>query len=809
MFTCSSRRRGRCGPLDRREAPPPRPRSRWRSACLTALAVAGLIPGFAPPAQAGDKRIEMHLWGCNLGDPRWGWYALVREYERRHPNVRVVIGPQDRGSDLQKLLSGIVGNAPPDLFLREGPLFGDIAARGILYPMDGFVQADKARPDGLHEKDFIPGKWSSGKYQGKLYGIGAGAGPLMMAYNKDLFRKAGLDPERPPRTWDEWVEATRKLTICDSSGRTVQLGSMVSQYDDMGFYIIQQGGRLFSDDGRRCLVNSPEGLKAARLLKRLYDAQGGRAAVDRFMASTSAPEEYNPFAMGKVAMVVQDDWVILRVMRFAPHMKLGLAPLPTPDGRNPITVDNAGSMYMIPVNARQKQAAWDFLRFAVSPEGEMLKATATFENARKRGQVHEYPGFRPNIWASAALAKRYAPRRSPFKEAFAKAQDICLNMVPIPANPVSGFLRDEITRATARIAYGQMTPEAAMADTARRVQEQLDLIHERETLPIFDWKWAWGSLLAVIAIGVGTLVIRSRREAAPNVLGRRETLMGLLFISPWMLGLLLFVAGPMVFSVAISFCDYNVISPPRFVGLRNYMWLLTRDPLMWKSLSNTAFMVFAVPLGMATSLSIAMLLNTRVKGMSVYRTLFYLPAVTPMVAAAVLWYALLNPSGLINNALNATVCEWFKFQPPAWLQDPAWSKPAIIMMGMWGAGGGMILWLAGLQGVPRQLYESASIDGASSVRQFLSITLPMLTPYILYSLIIGVIGVFQMFAQALVLTEGGPSDSTLFYVYYLFNNAFRYFKMGYASAQAWILFLIVLVLTMAQWRVSKRWVHYG
>ena len=276
-----------------------------------------------------------------------------------------------------------------------------------------------------------------------------------------------------------------------------------------------------------------------------------------------------------------------------------------------------------------------------------------------------------------------------------------------------------------------------------------------------------------------------------------------------MVGLLCFVAGPIVFSLAISFCDYNVTDAPRFVGTRNYAMLLGNDPLMWKSLGNTAFMVLAVPLGMATSLCIALLLNTKVKGMPFYRTLFYLPAITPTVAAAVLWYVLLNPSGLVNAVLNSTVLGWLHMQAPAWLQDPHWSKPAIIMMGLWGAGGGMILWLAGLQGVPAQLYESASLDGASSARQFWSITLPMLTPYVFYSLIVGVIGVFQMFAQSLVLTEGGPDDSTLFYVYYLFNNAFRYFKMGYASAQAWILFTIVLVLTLLQWRVSKRWVHYG
>jgi multiple sugar transport system permease protein len=208
---------------------------------------------------------------------------------------------------------------------------------------------------------------------------------------------------------------------------------------------------------------------------------------------------------------------------------------------------------------------------------------------------------------------------------------------------------------------------------------------------------------------------------------------------------------------------------------------------------------------MATGLGIALLLNNNVRGMNFYRTVFYLPAITPAIAAAVLWFVLLNPDGIINTSLE----RWFGITGPAWLADPNWSKPGMVLMGLWGAGGGMILWLAGLQGIPPQLYEAASIDGAGPFQRFFAVTLPMLTPYIFFSLIVGIIGVFQIFAQALVLTQGGPADSTLFYVYYLFNNAFRYFKMGYASAQAWILFVLVLILTAIQWRLAKRWVHYG
>jgi multiple sugar transport system permease protein len=199
-----------------------------------------------------------------------------------------------------------------------------------------------------------------------------------------------------------------------------------------------------------------------------------------------------------------------------------------------------------------------------------------------------------------------------------------------------------------------------------------------------------------------------------------------------------------------------------------------------------------------------MLLNYEVKGMAVYRTFFYLPAIMPAVAGAILWIWIFNPHEGILNALLAKA----GINGPSWLQNQYWSKPALIIMGLWGAGGGMIVWLAGLKGIPAHLYEAAEIDGAGRFRMFWNITLPMLSPYILFNLIMGLIGTFQIFTQAFIMTQGGPVDTTLFYAYALFNNAFRYMKMGYASALAWVLFGIILALTVIQLRLSKRWVHY-
>ncbi len=293
---------------------------------------------------------------------------------------------------------------------------------------------------------------------------------------------------------------------------------------------------------------------------------------------------------------------------------------------------------------------------------------------------------------------------------------------------------------------------------------------------------------------------------------RREDLEGYAFISPWLIGFLVLTAGPMLVSVLISFTSWTMLSPPTWVGLKNYEAILHDDPLVPISFWNTAYYVLlSVPLGLLLSLGLAMLLDRRLRGMSVFRTLFFLPSITNMVAVSVLWIWIFNPEhGLINAAL-----EQFGITGPLWLQSEEWSKPALVIMSLWGIGGTMIIFLAALQGIPDELYEAADLDGASSFRRFLHITLPMISPAMFFNLIIGVIGSFQVFTQAFVMTggaqpgsEGGPNNSTLFFVLYLYKKAFQEFRMGYASALAWILFVVILVFTLIQMKLSKRWVYY-
>ncbi|PLR82236.1 spermidine/putrescine ABC transporter permease [Bacillus canaveralius] len=288
----------------------------------------------------------------------------------------------------------------------------------------------------------------------------------------------------------------------------------------------------------------------------------------------------------------------------------------------------------------------------------------------------------------------------------------------------------------------------------------------------------------------------------------RENLFGYLFISPWMVGFIGLLLGPLLFSLYTSFTDYNITSKMNFIGLENYNRMFTIDDLFMTSLWNTLYYVlFSVPLTTIGAILLAVLLNQKVKGMKVFRTIYYLPAILSGVAVYFLWIQLLSPStGLVNTFLG-----WFGIEGPAWLFDPEWTKPALLLMKMWSVGGGMLLYLASLQGVSGSLYEAAELDGASSFQKFFYITLPMISPIIFFDVITSTIGSFQVFQEAYVMSkngDGGPANSLLFYNLHMWNNAFEIFDMGYASAMAWLLFIIVMVLTFVNLKLGKRWVHY-
>ncbi len=294
------------------------------------------------------------------------------------------------------------------------------------------------------------------------------------------------------------------------------------------------------------------------------------------------------------------------------------------------------------------------------------------------------------------------------------------------------------------------------------------------------------------------------RPKQKSTLQRRETIDAYLFLSPWLIGFVVLVAGPMLGSIALTMMRWDLIGDPAWVGMANFRRVM-RDPLVRVSLMNTAFYTFlSVPLTLAVSLGTALLLNQRLRFQSVFRTFFYLPSVVPAVANALVWLWILNLDvGLANSILN-----FFGLPDLLWIYDRSLAKPTFIILTLWGVGNTMIVFLAGLQGIPQSLYEVADIDGANWWQRFRHVTLPMLSPVILFNLIIGIIGSFQVFTSAFILTNGGPQNATLFTVLYIYRLGFEQNNMGVASAVAWILFLIILIFSLIQLRLSRSWVYY-
>lgn len=284
----------------------------------------------------------------------------------------------------------------------------------------------------------------------------------------------------------------------------------------------------------------------------------------------------------------------------------------------------------------------------------------------------------------------------------------------------------------------------------------------------------------------------------------RRNLDGWLFASPWIIGFILWTLGPMIASLWISFTEWDLISSPRWVGLANVTAMMD-DKLVAQALKvTTLYAISSVPIHLVAGLLLALMLNTDIKGLKFYRTAFYMPSVLSGVAVALLWRWLFSVEfGLFNTMLS-----YVGITGPSWLGDPKWALPSLVIMSVWGVGSGALIYLAGLQGIPTDLYEAAQVDGATGWGRFWYVTLPMMTPVLFFQLVTGLIAALQIFTQAFIMTDGGPNNATLFLLLYLYRNAFEYFRMGFASALAWLLFVYILVLTLILFRLSDLWVYY-
>jgi multiple sugar transport system permease protein len=831
----------------------------WFAGVLLAMLVVAVCiwTFFSTRPQAGDGRKQIVFWNATgLGN---NIYSAIHQFEQANPQYHVIASTsvsRDLTSDAQRLLCAVAGDVPPDLVHFDRFAIGEWAAKGALTNLDPYIEAQ--RPDdpykiqlddyyqwALDEARYAPP--GSGKPR-ELYGVPTGVDIRLLYTNNVALRQAGLVDEtgraRPPRTWSELRDYARKLTIRNRQNNVVQLGFAPAFGNNwLTMYAFQAGGRFLSPDGTRVTLTSAPVVRALRFMTDIYDDDGGYRAVNNFQSGFQG-DVHDPFLTSKVAMKIDGDWGLQVIAQWYRDMDFDMVPAPMPDDRQdvpPVTWAGGWSL-VIPSTARERDGAFKLIQFLTSDQTQRFLREGDRQNTESQGQLF-LPRLTSNKTQFSELMAKYIDGNPAMPPAFKRAYASLGKMLPLTMirqpSPVGQLLFVKHKDATdAALGHGDWSKlddqkkndeiETDLAQAQEIVQRKLDEVVNPP--PPHEVKWGgyfggYALLLCVPFIGIYVAVRRGQKIRAYRA---KETWAALMFASPWIIGLICLTLGPILFSIVLSFSRYDVLSNARYVGIENYRNLFS-DPLFFKSLGNTVFMLLRVPLMMALSLSIAMLLNQKVSGIGGYRTIFYLPTIVPLVAASLLWISLLNDSfGLINTILrwvfDLPPAHWleriinhlhhfadgpFQFTPPSWLSDADWCKPSMILMGLWSAGGGMIIWLAGLQAIPRQLYEAATVDGAGKWKQFLNVTVPMLSPYILFNAIVGVIGTMQIFGEAYILfPNGGEKNAGLFYAYYLFQQAFQFFSMGYASALAWVLFVIVLLLTLIQLYLSKKWVHY-
>mgnify|MGYP000053032573 FL=1 len=802
-----------------------------RRTLSTLLGLLALCPSAGVRAGAHEAKVTIRYflgWTLGAGDQ-----DVIGEFERRNPGIKVLAGlsaSRNMVEDPQRLLCAIAGGDPPDLVIFDRYAVAEWAARGAFRPLDDFIARDRGKPDGIKPDDYFAACWDEATWEGRVFAIPTGTDNRALYYNKDLLRAAGLvgpDGEaRPPRTWDELEDYALKLSefTRDASGAITGIRRIgfIPNYGNAWFYFYSwlNDGELLSPDGRRCTLASPENVEAMQYVTDLYDKLGGARLVYAFQSSFQGAE-LDPFLTGRVAMKIDGNWVLGGIGFFRRELNFGVAPAPMPRRRleagKPYISWAGGWSWVIPKGARHPEEAWRLIKWLASEEATLIVHDAAREANQAQGKLF-IPGLNANKKITQTLYRRYLAEDPNVEQKFRDGYQVFMNLLPEsryrPVTPVGQFLWNQQVRAMEGAIYHRGPVEKVLWQHAAEVQHELDRIYRIRTEPVVNWTVPLAAYIAALVVTAGILWWRHRRLSRSKGYFRREHRAGVAFALPWIIGFVVFTGGPIVFSLVISFCEYDVLAPGLWVGTSNYRYLLFEDPVFWKSLGNTLFMLIGLPLGMAVSLALAMLLNQKVKGMSAWRTFFYLPAIMPGVASALLWMWMFQPThGLLNRLFDVVGLNWLLRQlgvgtPVLWLQSEFTSKPALILMGLWSSGAGMIIWLAGLKGIPEHLYEAAEIDGAGRWQRFRHITLPMLTPYIFFNLLMGMIGTLQVFESAYIMTAGGPVDSTLFFGYHLFNNAFRYFRMGQASAMAWVLCIMVLIITIVQLRTAKIWVHY-
>jgi multiple sugar transport system permease protein len=823
--------------------------------------------------QLAERPIELTVmhWGDPAEDKIMA--DLVTTYERENKNVRVHRINPGAAAFSTKLMTMMAADTPPDVFYLKPDMLPKLAELKLIAPLNAYVDREPQE----WKSDFFPILFEAFRFdpaskqigRGNLYGLPKDFTTAVFWCNTDLLDKAGVDwraIQKTGWTWDDFEREARKVRALSPSANGAEIyGGLIQIWPDTLRNVLwTYGGEFFARDAagnvqfEKLALDQPGAIKAMEMIARVR-------LKDRtvFNATGIAKDGGQEFKNGNIGFIGPlGQWMVTQYNSIT-AFNWDCVPVPRGSDKAAQIFYNGWGMSS---QSRHADESYKLIRFLCGKAGQVQQARAglaipALQSVAYSDDFLKPPGIKPHNGQALLDAVKEA------------------RIGPLPQEAEFARLLDRTINEA--IQAGSLTPQQAAERLQKEWTAELGAPLRQKQWP----KMPWVPIVAVAA-GMGAAVValmwwRAKREKI-GVLDRAQSRAGFGFVSIWVIGFLVFTLGPMIASLLLAFSEWTGLVPlrdARFVGVTNFRQLFTYDPTFAQSLKVTAYyVILGVPTSQIAALAIAMLMNSRVRGIAVFRTIYFVPSVVSGVALSMLWLQLFNNDyGLINKVLRpllnpvggaVTVAAillllvgaivWVSVQraadrgapiepatglvpglffgggvvllivgivalingvagpkPPNWFgytdgvnMAARWAIPGFVIMSLWGVGGGMIIYLAGLKGIPISLYEAARIDGASPWRQFTSVTLPMLSPLIFYNLVMAIIGSFQVFTQAFVMTGAGPENATLFYVLQLYYQAFEYHNMGYASAMAWVLFVIVLLLTMIVFKGSKNLVYY-
>ncbi|MFN3167389.1 MAG: extracellular solute-binding protein [Phycisphaeraceae bacterium] len=786
---------------------------RWT---LAALAMALVVWSFF---DVGQRTIKSYAGrsdaGVTLTVLHWGTpeeeqiiQDMIDAFEAEHPGVevqRIHAAAYDA-----KLKTMLAAGTPPDLFYLKPDWVGDFAESGMLLDLEPFVDDERAKGQADWLDDFYPEltnayRWdaSAGRTGegGRLVGLPKDFTPAVMYINVDLFRAAGYSDAqldaifRDGWTWTQYRQAMRRIAQLSPSDQPSEkiFGGTIKHWGDpmrnlfWSFGASVAGGED-GEDFTQLQLTSEQALACMRFIRELR-------FEDESVLNPSGLSQNDDdlFIRGRIGCLgPYGRWFTPKLQDVG--FEWDVVPVPHAEGVEP-------SSFLFSV-------AWAVSSQTEHPDESfaLLKSlTDKAGQARTAESGLALPASRSVAKSPAFLDSGMGPTHA---HVFLDSAEIG-RLPHFPRLPQFNRIFESQMKQT--LVLDATTPRQAADNVEALWANELESPLYSKPYPKMPWGKVVGITSACLLLALGVMVFSARREQLGTV-SAAEQRTGWLFISPWVAGFLMLVIGPIVLALLLSLTKWSAMAPlseARFVGLDNYRHMAKHDPEYTHSLGVTVyFTLLAVPTTQVAALLIAVLMNAKVRGIELWRTIYFLPSVVTGVALVTLWIALFdNDNGAINATLNAV-----GLPAPDWFgQDGKYfAIPAIVIMSLWGVGGGMVIYLAGLKNIPAPLYEAARIDGAGPARQFFNITLPMLSPLIFFNLVMGIIGSFQVFTQAYVITNstGGNNEDLLVYVLNLYRHAFEFHNMGYASALAWVLFLILVALTALVFKGSKNMVHY-